>query len=137
MAILATTPLDVLLDKNGDIDMSTGGPVLVYGADGVRQLCQMTMAMFRGEWFLNRTVGVPYYANGYVSATVALLENKFDKARVTTTYARELLLVPGVAKVTSLSVNFDNQTRILSVVFEVACTFGDTVNGDVIIGAST
>jgi hypothetical protein len=135
--ILSTTPLDVLLDVNGDIDMSTGGPILVYGVDGVRQLCQITIAMFRGEWFLNRTVGIPYYENDYVSATVALLENKFDRDKVTSTYARELLKVPGVGKVNSLSVAFDNKTRILSVSFEVSCVFGDTVNGDVIIGAST
>lgn len=134
--ILSTTPLDVLLDVNGDIDMSTGGPILVYGVDGVRQLCQITIGMFRGEWFLDRTVGIPYYENDYVSATVALLENKFDRDMVTNTYARELLQVPGVDKVTSLSVDFDNKTRILSVSFEVSCVFGDTVNGDAIIGAA-
>lgn len=134
--MLSTTPLDVKLDVNGDIDMSAGYPVLISGVDGVAQLCRQALLTFRGEWFLDRTVGIPYYANDFVTNAEALLEQKFDQARVIRTFTLELLKVPGVAKVTQMSVTFDNQTRKLSVSFEVRTEFGDTVDSDVLIGAS-
>ena len=136
LIVLVDTPLDVFLDSNGDLDFSVGGgPTLVAGVAGVAQLCRMSMLMFRGEWFLERTIGIPYYANDYVAATVALLEQKYDAGKVSSAYTLELLKVPGVAKVTSMSISFNNTTRVLSVAFEVLTTFGDTTNADVAIGA--
>ena len=135
MAILSADPLDIKLDVNGDLDFTGGGPSLVSGLDGVAQLCRMTILMFRGEWFLERTVGVPYYDNDFVTESQAILGQKFSANKITRIYTTELLKVPGVGAVLDLIPVFDNKGRILSVSFTVKTVFGDTINDDVLIGA--
>lgn len=143
MTLLSTDPLDILLvagaDGNYDIDLSSGDVQMVSGVAGVAQLCRTTLAMFRGEWFMDATVGIPYYENDDVippvTASQALFEQKFDQNKATRTFSRELLQVPGVAEVTLMEVTFDNKSRTLSVNFEVRTVFGDTTSDLVKIGA--
>lgn len=136
MAILATDPLDILLDVNGDIDLSNGGPHFVSGVDGIAQLCAQALKTFAGEWFAERTVGIPYYDNDYVTVSQAILGQKFSQEKVTRAFSRELLKIPGVGRVTSMTVLFDNKSRTLGVAFEVKAVWGDTVNSDIAIGVS-
>lgn len=54
--------MDLLLDTNtGDIVFVNGQcPVTQLQADVVAQRLRIKLYTFYGEWFLNRTIGVPY-----------------------------------------------------------------------------
>lgn len=55
--------MDLLLDPDtGDLVYDNGGcPVTQLTADVVTQRLRITLYTFLGEWFLDQTVGVPYF----------------------------------------------------------------------------
>jgi hypothetical protein len=53
--------MDLLLSASGDLVFVNGEcPVTQHQADVVAQRLRIKLYTFYGEWFLNRTVGVPY-----------------------------------------------------------------------------
>ncbi len=128
MPLLVTDPIDLLLDANGDLDFSSGGPVFSSGIDGVAQAIRIRLLMVAGEWFLNLDAGMPYYERPGIPATKAILAQKFNPGRVTRIFRDELLDTPGVKSVETLTVAFDGRTRTLSVAWTVTTDFGDSVS---------
>jgi hypothetical protein len=54
--------MDLLLDASGDLVFVNGAsPVTQHTADVVAQRLRITLYTFYGEWFLNSSVGVPYF----------------------------------------------------------------------------
>jgi hypothetical protein len=119
---LANEPIDFKLDADGDLVV----PIqFVSGLEAVAQGIRVRLKLFRGEWFLNLDEGVPYFED--------LLGRKFDRARAREIIRTELLKSPGVVEITSLTADFDGQTRALSVDWAVRTEFGDT-SGQTAVG---
>jgi hypothetical protein len=108
--------MDLKLDSvTKDIQIVDGNPSLTSGIDAIRQHLQMRMSTFRGEWFLDPTVGVPYFDDVFKkNPDLTILNAVFTKA---------ILDTPGVVSLTTLS--FDLQTdRSLVVTFQAVTTDG-------------
>lgn len=113
--MLSTDPIDLLLDANGDLVI----PVqFVSGLQAVIQRVKIRLQMFRGEWFLNQELGVPYYQE--------VLGHKFDKAKTLSIFRQPIITTPGVIELISISVTFDPHTRLMSISFRAITGFGDT-----------
>lgn len=71
--------------------------------DRVAQSCTVVLRWWRGEWFADRSRGVPYIQT--------LLRKGVSEGTVRALLRRELLRVPGVRSVQSMRISIDRQTR--------------------------
>jgi hypothetical protein len=107
--------IDFLLDDNGDLVL-TSDLVFSIGINAVAQGIRIRIQTFRGEWFLDLDHGVPYYQD--------LLGHKYNEIKARAAFRDAILSSPGVDDLLSLEVEFNNQTRELTVEWEVQTSFG-------------
>ena len=101
---------DILLNTvSGDIDIENGQLSLVSGSDEISQLLQQRLRTFREEWFLDLTVGVPYYQG--------ILVKRPNPNLVRSLILNEIINTPGVLEVLEYEDDIDTSTRKLSVDF--------------------
>ena len=116
MALLESDPLDLKLDTDGDILIDGDGLQLVSGLEGVAQLCQIALRLFKGEWFLNLDKGMPWFQE--------ILGEKFDEGLIRHRVTDVLLAVPGVKSIATLSVTQSGPDILIT--SSVTTAFGDT-----------
>ena len=117
MSALAQTP-------QGDLDLSSGNVVVV---EDIAQCTAWKLTnlfrFFKGEWFLDQRVGIPYFQYVLVSSpNLPLIGNMFK---------RVCLDAPGVAAVTSLSLDYQPRTRNLTVNLALQTDEGAVLEGGV------
>ena len=88
---------------------------------GVDQRIDCVLRTFLGEWWLDRTQGLPYFAE--------MLKKNPDLSVVRQAFAAVILSVPGVRKIIKLETKFTASTRTLSVNFEVQGTDATVASG--------
>ena len=90
------------------------------GIPGVIQECRIKLLMFKGEWFLDREVGISWWEQ--------ILGQKPDVAiaAITSEFFDKLMSVEDVLVVRQLDVEYNGTTRTISVTWSVKCTFGNT-----------
>lgn len=98
---------DLVLDGTGNIKTigSADAPALLS------QRIKHRLQTFRGECFLDRSVGVPYFSE--------VLKKNPDLGRIRSLFASIIKGVTGVVKILSLVLDFEQATRRLSVTFRV------------------
>lgn len=111
--------MDLALNDSGDIFLSAGGDLsLVTDGGAVIQHIRQRLRFFRGEWFLDTSRGVPYFA--------AILGKKTpDSYRLSGIFRDAILGTPGVISLTSFSLDIDKRTRVLSVSFSATTPGGE------------
>lgn len=128
---LINAPRDLLLSTvTGDIVITGGALQWTSGQAAIGQSCRIAMQLFQGEWFLNLSLGIPYWQSilGQKPAVaIAAARIAFNAA---------LLGVDGVVKVTKLNVTFDSTTRAMSVDWQVTTIFGDTPADTLVLAAA-
>jgi len=132
---LISDPIDLLLDLDGDIDVSSGAPRLSTGQQAVKQGIQIAIQLIKGEWYLNLDAGLPHFENATVTAAEAIMGQRFDEIKALAAYRAAILSVPGVASLDSLTITFEGTTRVMTVRWHVLTTFGDTVADVIAVGA--
>ncbi len=110
-----TDYVDLLLDEDGDLVVSDDLR-LSSGLSAVSQSVRIRLQTFMGEWFLDLSLGVPYYQS--------LLGHRFSVETAQDVFRKEILASRGVSSVTKLEVSFDAAARRMSVYFEA-----DTIHG--------
>lgn len=93
-----------------DLELSNGDLVLTVESDAIRQHVQQRLWTFFAEWFLDTSVGVPYYQLILVKSPS--LDNVEGILRET------ILATPGISELNSFVLDYDNATRQLSVEFQ-------------------
>lgn len=83
---------------------------ILRGPDAVIQRIRQRFRMFRGEWFLDKRLGIPYYEE--------ILVKNPDVGVVTTIFRQVLTDTPGVARVASMKARVDRGARELVTSFE-------------------
>lgn len=121
--MLSTDPIDLALDADGDLDVATG---LTRGLAAVVQGCRVRLSMFRGEWFLDLSAGVPYLPRDGVSEAEAILGQRFNDTKARAAFRQALLATPGVVAVLQLDLDFQTGERRLTATWRVRTEFGDS-----------
>ncbi len=100
---------DLKLRGGNELDLSGGQLQLVGGAPWVRQAIQTSLSLVRGEWFLDPTLGMPYFDQVLgKNPNLSLVRSVFKKA---------ILAVPHVTGLPTLNLSFNRAARELSLSF--------------------
>lgn len=126
MAIASTDNVVRRLTADGDLDISAGRSVFLAGLEAFVVGANARLRLVRGEWFADRTRGMPYVENAYVLATDALLGQAFDEAKARLAYATAIRETPGFGELLVMQLAFDRVTRRLTVTWQARTAFGDT-----------
>lgn len=112
---------DLALDPlTGDLLVQGGDLVIARGAAAIAQDWGLRMALFKGEWKLDRRVGIDYRALIFADRrpSNALLRHVFEAVTRDTA---------GVQSLDRLEFTFDSQTRSLTVSADVTSVDGDSI----------
>ena len=90
--------------------------VTVDRAAGIKQDILTAIRVYLGEWFLDTSVGVPYYQTVFVKNP--------DQALVNAAFLGAIATVPGVTAVKSLTVTQDAPNRAPTLAFTVETLSG-------------
>lgn len=116
MAVLGP---DILLDPlTHDLTFVDGD--LVLSAD-IAQAVKIRLLFIRGEWFLNRAAGLPYFQQIFVKAP--------NLDHVATLFRRAIVETPGVKSITKFVFDFDGDTRLFTLTWAADSDQGEI--GDV------
>lgn len=100
-----------LTDDGKNLKLVNGDIPLTTGSDAVRQHLLQRLKMFRGEWFLDLSDGVPYYQN-------ILIKNP-NPDTVDGVLKDRILNTPGVDELLEFELDYDPATRKLTLAFSV------------------
>ena len=107
---------DLAFDDNGDL-------TLVDGVERIVQQSKIRLRTFRGEWFADERVGMPYYQR-------ILGVKPLRKAVVVADIRAAELGVSGVRDVYDIVFDYDATTRTASVTFRAVTTDGEPITFD-------
>ena len=115
--------MDIKLDQYGDIavELVNGIPslVLVDGRDAIAQHLRIVLRTFKGEWFADVNVGVPYHQ-------VIFKKGQPDSV-ISQTFRRVVSAIPGVKEINSLEIIRDNGTRSVRIQLVIQTTDGENI----------
>jgi hypothetical protein len=98
-----------------DIVIENGRPVLVSGTDAIIQRLRLRLLTFQGEWYLNLTFGVAWFAK--------ILGHRFSAGQIQTTLYDPIIKTPGITQVndlTAIKSPTDPRTTIVTVTASTA-----------------
>ena len=110
---------DIALNDAGDIDLSRLDMFLVTGVDAIVQRLRIALQTFRGEWYLNTTVGLPYFKDIFVKRP--------NTGAISAAFKTVILGTPGVVSLDVFTLSFDAALRKLTLDFTVTVTTGEQV----------
>ncbi len=106
-----------------DLDVTNQTLTLVEDVEddpaAIAQEMRIAFLFHRGEWDLNILVGIPYM-------TQVFIKNP-SLAAISVLFTRAARTIPGVTEVTSMEVDFDNESRGLTVEYEAKAQNGGTI----------
>jgi len=114
MADLQLSTLD------NDIDLDGEQFSIVDDDEALVQHLLVRLRLFKGEWFLNPDVGVPYYES-------VLVKNP-SLVAIRAIFRQAVLTTPGIASLDSLTTELDTPTRTLTVTFTAIKDDGGTLD---------
>lgn len=88
-------------------------------ADALVQRIKIRLRFFKGEWFLDQRLGVPYIEK--------ILVKRPDRAIIDNLFVKLIATTPGIAKVTQFRSTLDAKTRTLSCDFVAVLKTGSTI----------
>lgn len=119
---------DLRLDEQTyDIELTNGDLVLTEKSDAIRQHVRQRLWTFFAEWFLDTSVGVPYYQ-------VILVKNP-SLANVEGVLQQEILATPGITELLAFELDYDSATRELSVEFQ-ARALDEVIDFSIVLGGT-
>lgn len=119
---------DLRLDEQTyDLELTNGDLVLTEKSDAIRQHVRQRLWTFFAEWFLDTSVGVPYYQ-------VILVKNP-SLANVEGVLQQEILATPGITELLAFELDYDSATRELSVEFQ-ARALDEVIDFSIVLGGT-
>lgn len=114
---------DLSLESNaasqnyGDLKLSeTGDFILTSGSEAVAQDLMQRLQFFLGEWFLDVTLGIPYFEQIFVKNP--------NLPNLEALLINQILSTPGVIRLNSFTLDPDFSLRNLKVQFQLLSTSG-------------
>ena len=110
------------LNANNDIYLDGNSIATVKDGEEVVQQVRSRLLFYLEEWFLDTTVGLPYFQEFF--------KKPADLAGIESRIKAEIIQTDGILNLLSFEYNFDRGTRKLTVNFEAETIYGD-VRGDI------
>ena len=130
MDFLLTTVVDALNPVAWDLTLDATGNLLFVTdeLEELRQRLTHRLRSFRGEWFLDTRLGVPYFEDILV---------KNPRRELVTSILREVILkTDGVASIKTFTLDIDNATRAATVRADVVASNGRVLSfSSVLVGS--
>lgn len=105
----------------GDLAMSKRNLTLATEQEALAQLCESRLMMFKNDYFLDKTQGIPYITQVFVKSTDIALTDSFFK--------NVLLTTPGVNSLISYKGDYDGKLRKYNINFKVDTSEGTITGG--------
>ena len=119
---LATETWDLFLDETGNISLRKS-ETLDELVDLICQRVKCRLQTFRGECYLDRNMGVPYFKE--------VMKKNPDLGKVRSLLAATIVGVEGVKSLEKLKIKFDASTREYKVIFRALADNGNVVKGEI------
>lgn len=119
---LAAETWDLFLDDTGNLSLrknKTSNELI----DLICQRVKCRLQTFRGECYLDRDMGVPYFQE--------VMKKNPDLAKVRSLLAAIIVGVDGVKSLEKLKIKFDASTREYKVIFRAVADNGDVIPGEI------
>lgn len=104
------------LDESHDLYVRGGQVARATGADFVVQAIRTRLLLYRGEWWLDLSAGVPWFEE--ILGWPGALRTAEVEIR------RSITETPGVTELVSFDVQLDRRARDLRITFEVLTEYG-------------
>jgi hypothetical protein len=111
---------DLLLDQNNDLAIISFDLALTDNTQLTGQKIKQALLLFEGEWFLNNSIGMPYFTE--------ILGKDNSLSRIETLYIRAIQAIPEVVEILSFNIDEDNTTRTLKINFKVRDAEGNIID---------
>lgn len=113
--------MDILLGEDGDAVFVNGQTkVTTSKAESVQQRLLITLKTFLGEWFLDTSIGVPYFEQVFGKMS--------SKSGVDLIFQQKIQDDPGVAEILEFYSEANSATRTYTVSFKVLTNQGVTTD---------
>lgn len=110
---------DLKLDTvNHDVVIENGDLLLIDGIERVAQHLHIRLATIFGEWFLDTSVGLPFFTT--------FAEKNPDLNTISAEIKSIILETPDVLELINFDLKFISSERRLEVTFQCRTTFGET-----------
>ena len=102
--------MNLKLDSTGDLAVENNALVFIEGSQEIEQLVSQRLQTFMGEWFLDITIGLPYYQH--------ILTKRVNPTVVNAVIVREIIGTDGFKELTFFELDYSEAARSLAVEFE-------------------
>lgn len=111
----------------GDLDLA-GGRRFVRDRDYIAQKIRQRLLFFRGEWYKDTTLGVPWIQQVFVkNPSLEVIRGLVRTA---------ILAVPGVTSCPTCTIDYDRATRSATITFVCVYGQGQTLEDTVLLSPS-
>jgi len=106
---------DIKLDNNGDFDLDRGDFLFIDNDQRIIQQIKIRLLTWANEWFLDKEVGINYFdIFNEKQNTEALIENLIRNT---------ISDIENITSVDRIGVKKDNESRVLTVYFDITIDF--------------
>jgi hypothetical protein len=105
-----------LISTENDLCLCGFGLDLVEDIEQIRQKIKIRLQFFLGEWYLDTTLGVPYFTE--------VSEKNPKMARIQAIFKAVIIETPGVTELTAFSATYDAALRVFNLDFTVNTIYG-------------
>ena len=110
---------DIKINSDGDLFLNETDLILTTGQEAIQQHLGQRLSTFLGEWFLNTTIGIPYFQQ--------IFKKQLDPILVDSVFKKEIIETPGIAKLVDFELDLDS-SRNLTLDFRSQTIEGDVIN---------
>ena len=110
--------IDLKLDEiSWDLDITNQDIQTVSGIEGIQQHLRQRYQMFKGEYYYDKTRGIPYHDDLFVKSPNPII--------VDTIFKQVTLDTPGIIELLKFDLDFDRTTRELNIDLKVKTDEGE------------
>lgn len=111
---------DLLLSDTHDLAIIDFDLQLTTDEQAIAQRVKQALLLFKGEWFLDRDLGIPYYED------ILGLKNSIDSVRAV--FVKAIRSVDGVKDLTEFNIEFNDATRTLGIKLTIIDDLSNEIN---------
>lgn len=109
------------VDASGELAIENNSFVMIEGPEEIEQLSEQRLNTFLGEWFLDKSIGIPYFQK--------ILKKNPNPSDIEAIFIDKITKTTGIKELNSLSILMDPSTREMQIDYNAKID-GDPANHD-------